>query len=137
MRKLICSIKDKYFEEFSCFLLLFWTISPLVEYFLKNTPLYTSYFTFIIYLIGIFGLLIYSLFFIKLKYENKFEIKNYVPEILIFILSIISIISTIFSDNPHLSLYGEGYRKEGLIVYIMYIGIQSCLKPGPCPLGYK
>ena len=123
MSKIINSIKYEYLEIISCFFLLFWTISPIIEYFLKNTSLYTTYFTFIIYLIGIFGILLYVIYFIKLKKDNKFNIKRFIPELLIIILLIISIISTIFSSNPHLSLYGEGYRKEGLIVYIMYIGI--------------
>ena len=37
-------------------------------------------------------------------------------------LVVLSINSTLVSDNAHLSIFGETYRKEGLIVYIMYIG---------------
>ena len=35
---------------------------------------------------------------------------------------IISVISTLVSKDSYMSFYGETYRKEGLLVYIMYIG---------------
>ena len=123
--KLLNFIKNSHLEIFSCFLLLLWTISPLVEYILKcfNTKFYTHYFSTIIYIIGSFGFLIYIIYFIKFKKKEKLNIKKFIPELLLFVLLIISIIATILSDNPHLSFFGEIYRKEGLLVYIMYIGI--------------
>ena len=124
MRKLIDYIEDEYIGEFSYIILLLWIISPLIEYIFKNqyTKFYTYYFSFIIYIVGIIGILTYIVYLLKLKSKKQLQIKKNIPEILIIILLLISVTSTIFSKNPSLSLFGEGYRKEGLIVYVMYVG---------------
>lgn len=109
-------------EFYSFILLLLWTISPVIEYILKiyNRRLYTHYFTSMIYIIGFLGIVFYIYSFIKSK--EKFSIRKYIPEILLIILLIISIISTLMCESPHYSFWGGSYRKEGLLVYIMYIG---------------
>ena len=123
-KSLLDIIKNEYIEQFAFILLFFWTISPMIEYILKNyyTNFYTYYFTFITYFIGLFGIVIYIVYIIKNKVKKKYSIKRFIPEILILILLIISIIASILSKNTHLSIFGEAYRKEGLFVYIMYIG---------------
>ena len=129
MRKIINSflniIKDDYLEKISLGILILWVISPLIEYIFKNyyENFYTFYYGFMVYFIGFFGIITYFIYFIRLKSRKKINIKNFIPEILIIILLVISIISTILSENFSLSLFGEFYRKEGLIVYVMYIGI--------------
>ncbi len=117
-------ISDKALEITSFVLLLLWVISPVVEYIFKNhfDKLYTHYFTNIIYVIGSLGILIYIFYIIKLNKKKKIDFNHYIPEILIFILLILSINSTLVSDNSYLSIFGESYRKEGLLVYVMYIG---------------
>ena len=117
-------LKNKYLELLSFIILMMWAISPLVEYIFKNKlfGLYTHYFTFIIYVIGFLGFICYAFYFTKLVKTKKASIKQFIPEILLGILLLISIISTILSENPQLSLLGEKYRREGLYVYIMYIG---------------
>ena len=128
MKKKISSITDlitfNQIEFFSFIMLMLWVLSPIVEYIFKSHfhELYTYYFTYSIYLIGFTGLIIYTLYTIKLKKEKSLNIKSFIPEILLTILLIISIIATILSKNPHLSFFGNTYRKEGLLVYIMYIG---------------
>lgn len=122
MKKALSLIKDEYLEMFSFIALLIWTISPIVEYIQQASfySLYTTYFKFSIYLVGLLGILAYIIYLVKSW--KKLKIKDFIPEILISSLLIISIISTIVSENPRLSLFGEGYRNEGLLVYIMYIG---------------
>lgn len=117
-------IKNEYLEQWAFILLFFWVISPLVEYIFKNycESLYTYYFSFITYIIGLFGIITYIVYIIKNKEKRKWSIKKFIPEILIAILVIIAIIASILSKNTHLSIFGESYRKEGLLVYIMYIG---------------
>lgn len=121
---LIDKIKYEYLEEFSFILLLFWAISPVVEYFFsKFIPIFNKvYFSFIIYIIGALGILEYIIYFIKQKRDGKINKKKFLCEILILILILLGIISSIFSKNPKLSFLGDNYRKEGLIVYIMYVG---------------
>lgn len=121
---IIDRVKYEYLDDFSSLILLFWTIAPLVEYFFKNYmySLYKSYFVIAIYIIGVLGILEYLVYFIKQKREGLISKRKYLCEILIFILLIIGFIASIFSKNPRLSFLGEPYRKEGLVVYIMYIG---------------
>ena len=123
MQKLINSIKVEYLEKFSFIALLFYAISPVIEYIFKNYSYsnYTHYFSFILYPLGVLGIVAYIIYFIKIK--KKLNIKDFIPEILIIILLVISLISSILSKDVSLSFLGESYRKEGLIVYIMYIGI--------------
>ena len=128
MRKEINSILDFEYallEKISFIILLLWVVSPVVEYFLKwfSSRFYTYYFSFIIYIIGLLGIGLYIIYFLKLKRDNKVNIRKFIPEILIGVLLIISIIASILSKNPQLSILGEGYRREGLVVYVMYIGI--------------
>ena len=118
-------INDEVLERISFVMLLFWAVSPIIEYLLKEcfNKIYTHYFTSIIYIIGSIGILIYILYIIKLKIKNKkIDLDHFIPELLMFMLVVLSINSTLVSDNAHLSIFGETYRKEGLIVYIMYIG---------------
>ena len=119
----INSIKDKYLSKISFIILLLWTTSPVVAYIIKflfNED-YKDYYTNIIYIIGSIGIIMYMIFFVKLK-NDEFNIKKFIPEVLITILLIISYFSSILCKNPKLAFFGEGYRNEGLIIYIMYIG---------------
>ena len=118
----LIDIKD--IELFSLITLMLWAISPIIEYIFRNyyVNYYTLYFNAMTHLIGVLGLLTYGIYLIKLNSEKKISIKQFIPEILILILTIISIISSFISKDPHLSFFGERYRKEGLFIYIMYVG---------------
>lgn len=122
--KALSSIKYSDLSFFSFVLLSIWAVSPIVEYILKNFSNngYTRFFTFNIYFIGILGITEYIIYIYKKKKDKSFDIKKMIPQILILVLLFLSLVSSIFSDNPHLSFFGEIYRKEGLFVYIMYIG---------------
>ena len=125
MKKVLNEFFDYAYLEFIAFILIiFWAIAPAIEYIFKNYihAFSTMYFSFMIYFIGTIGILEYIIFLWKKHIDNAIEIKKCIPQILIGILLIISLISSIFSNNPNLSFFVEGYRKEGLIVYIMYIG---------------
>ncbi len=127
MKKLfniIDKIKYEYLDDFSFIILLLWTICPLVEYYFKNYmySYHKTYFSMIIYIIGMLGILEYIVYFIKQKKEGLVSKRKYLCEILISTLLILGFIATIFSKDIRLSFFGEPYRKEGLIVYIMYIG---------------
>ena len=118
----LIDIKD--IELFSLITIMLWAISPIIEYIFRNyyVNYYTLYFNAMTHLIGVLGLLTYSIYLIKLNSEKKISIKQFIPEILILILIIISVISSFISKDPHLSFFGERYRKEGLFIYIMYVG---------------
>jgi len=73
-------------------------------------------------MIGLFGIIQYIIYFAKLKRQKNVNIKKFIPEILILVLVVLSFISSILSENTYLSFFGGSYRKEGLIVYLMYIG---------------
>ena len=125
INNLIDIIEYKYFEKFSLFLLLFWIISPIIEYLLGNGVEFKRDFYWVITInaIGLLGILEYCLFIYKEKKDKILNKHNFFPEICLLLLLVLSLISSIFSKNTLLSFMGESYRKEGLIVYIMYIGI--------------
>lgn len=118
----------KNFEFISYILLMLWSIAPIIEYILKNFIKvgHTMYYEFIILIIGVIGIINYTGYFIKQNMENKLthkqRLKKYFPIILILIMFILAIISTIFAKDKHIAIYGENYRKEGLLVYLFYIG---------------
>ncbi len=122
---LIDLCNEEYLEFSGFILLMLWCISPVIEYFNKNyfSMMYKTYFKFTIYVIGIFGILIYILYVIKKRKKEKFDFKKSFPKILLFLLLVIAIIASLTSSNVYLSFFGEAYRKEGLIVYLMYLGI--------------
>ncbi len=117
----LTKIKDKYLEMISYILLILWSISPLVEYilkyFIKNGV--TQYFVITIYITGSIGLISYIIYL----YKNKISLKKeFIPQFAILFMFFWAFIATILSKDSYLSLFGESYRKEGLIVYLMYIG---------------
>jgi O-antigen ligase len=121
---LIDLIKYEYLEFIAFATLILWAISPCVEIILKHffRSLYSKYFSLCIYIVGIVGFVLYTVYLIKKIKDKKVSFKKCIPHLFILVLWIISIIATILSSNPKLSLLGEGYRKEGLIVYTLYIG---------------
>ena len=122
--KPISLIKRINLEHISYIILLLWAVSPVVEYFLKNYSYtsYTHYYVRSIYVIGTIGIFEYIMYIFQ-KFKNKsFVLKDFIPQILIMILLVLSEIATVYSKNPSLSFFGENYRKEGLLVYIMYCG---------------
>ena len=122
--KLKSLFEYKWLEYYSYLLMIIWAVSPIIEYILRFyiKKYKYFYFEFSIYFVGILGFIIYFIYIYKKIKDKKINIKDYIPHILILILLIISLISSIFSSNSRLSFYGEGFRKEGLFVYIMYIG---------------
>ena len=123
-KRLFNLIKDDYLEIIICIIFFLWTISPIIEFIFKKYFInrYTTYYSSIIYVIGGLGIIIYLFYIIRYYKKENYCKKDFIPEILLLVLLCISIISTLLSKEPDLSLYGDEYRKEGLIVYIMYIG---------------
>lgn len=117
-------IKISHLELFSFIILWLWIVSPVIEYIFKigYKNLYMHYFICTIYFIGSIGIITYIIYLIKLIRQEKISIKRFVPEILLIVLLIISIVSSFLSEHPQMSFFGDTYRKEGLIVYTMYIG---------------
>ena len=117
-------IKYEYLELYAFILLILWAINPFVEILLRKYArgFYTWYFYLCIFLVGVASILTCWIYLLKKVKDKQTNIKKSVPYLFMLILLIISIISTIFSSNPKLSLFGESYRREGLIIYINYIG---------------
>lgn len=128
LKEIINLIDYKIFERVAFILLILWSINPIVEYFFKNIVYfgYTSYTSIIIVIVGVIGIFNYILYFYKYSIDNKLSKKDKFkfnfPMIFIFLMLIWAIISTFFVQNKNLAIYGESYRKEGLLVYLFYIG---------------
>lgn len=122
---LIDCIEYRHLEKLAFILLILWAISPMIEFILRNFIHVgvTFYFKMSVYIIGIYGILEYIVYLIKLKKDKKLNLKKFFPVFLIILLVIIATISSFLAKDVHLSIFGESYRREGLIVYIMYVGI--------------
>ncbi|MGR3178853.1 MAG: tetratricopeptide repeat protein [Candidatus Anammoxibacter sp.] len=70
-----------------------------------------------------FGLIIMSLWLIRIIYTNKFEFPSTPLNLPVLAYIVITIIATIFSINPYMSLMGGYKRYEGLIETCTYIFI--------------
>ncbi len=123
LKKIINQIKYEHLELISFAFMMLWAISPMIEYGMKNISfVFDFYWTSIIYIAGFLGIVEYVLYlYIRYK-EGKKVVDNRFLLICFIIPFVISIISTICSNNPLLSFFGESYRKEGFLVYLMYVG---------------
>ena len=80
-------------------------------------------------LVGIIGIYffvidIYKNF--KVTKDKKGLLKELLPIIILMAYLIWTLISCIFAQDKQKAFYGEGYRKEGYITYLIYAGFFLC-----------
>jgi len=127
LREILDLINNSFFEKVSYFLLSIWILYPLLMMLITSTfnnEIARNIMFYILTFIGSSGILLGIIYYLKQYYKKeKFSIKKYLPIILGIILLLWCLITSFFSINMNLSIFGELYRKEGLQTYFFYGGI--------------
>ena len=110
-------------------LLLVWIIIPNLKL-IKHTSLMTGIYEYkYMQIVGLIGIYIFAVTIIKkiIKNQDKKQLlKELLPILFLIGYLIWTFISCMFAENKHNAFYGEEYRKEGLITYLIYAGFFSC-----------
>lgn len=110
-------------------LLLIWIMIPNLKL-LKPTSLIIGIYEYkYMQIVGLIGIYIFIFTICKkiIKSQNrKLLAKELLPIIFLIGYLIWTFISCTFAENKHNAFYGDGYRKEGFITYIIYAGFFSC-----------
>lgn len=131
--KVLIEIKDKKdlsVKDIVLFSVLFiWIIIPILKM-IQGVSLFTSIYEYkFMEIVGIIG--IYLLAFeiykkIKTTQNKKLLIKELLPIIILVGYLIWTLISCIFAQDRQKAFYGDAYRKEGFITYLIYAGFFAC-----------
>ena len=131
--KVLIEIKDKKdlsVKDIVLFSVLFiWIIIPILKT-IQGVSLFTSIYEYkFMEIVGIIG--IYLLAFeiykkIKTTENKKLLIKELLPIIILVGYLIWTLISCIFAQDRQKAFYGDAYRKEGFITYLIYAGFFAC-----------
>lgn len=131
--KVLIEIKDKRdlsVKDIVLFSVLFiWIIIPILKM-IQGVSLFTSIYEYkFMEIVGIIG--IYLLAFeiykkIKTTQNKKLLIKELLPIIILVGYLIWTLISCIFAQDRQKAFYGDAYRKEGFITYLIYAGFFAC-----------
>ena len=117
-------------KDITLFLLIFvWIIIPNLKL-IKSTSLMAGIYEYkYMQIVGLIGIYIFVFTILKeiIKNQNrKLLIKELLPIIFLIGYLIWTFISCIFAENKSNAFYGDEYRKEGFITYIIYAGFFSC-----------
>ncbi|MBE6160209.1 MAG: O-antigen ligase family protein [Lactobacillales bacterium] len=127
LKEILDKINDTFFEKSSYYLLNLWILYPLLMMFITyriSNVLARNIMYYILIIVGMSGILIGTIYTLKKFYKKeKFNIKKYLPIIFGIVLLIWCIFTSFFSERISLSLFGEGYRREGLFTYFLYSGV--------------
>lgn len=112
------------------FILLFiWMIIPIlkeIRFTYLSTVMYEYKFMELVGLVGIYCFS-YEIYTKIINTKNKKDlIKEIAPLIILIIFLIWTFISCIYAKNKSNAFYGNQYRKEGYITYLIYAGFFSC-----------
>lgn len=131
--KVLIEIKDKRdlsVKDIVLFSALFiWIIIPILKM-IQGVSLFTSIYEYkFMEIVGIIG--IYLLAFeiykkIKTTENKKLLIKELLLIIILVGYLIWTLISCIFAQDRQKAFYGDAYRKEGFITYLIYAGFFAC-----------
>ena len=110
-------------------LLLIWIMIPNLKL-IKPTSLIIGIYEYkYMQIVGLIGTYIFICTICKkiIKSQNrKLLAKELLPIIFLMGYLIWTFISCTFAENKHNAFYGDGYRKEGFITYIIYAGFFLC-----------
>ena len=127
LREILDLINNSFFDKISYYLLSIWILYPLFMMLItytSNNDIARNIMFYILEFIGSSGILLGIIYSLKKFYKKeKFNIKKYLPIIIGIILLLWCLITSIFSIDISLSLFGEDYRKEGLQTYFFYSGV--------------
>ena len=110
-------------------LLVIWIIIPILKM-IRATSLMTEIYEYkfmeVVGLVGIY-LLVLTIYKKILKSDNKKQlVKDLLPLIFFIGYLIWTLFACIFANNTQNAFYGDRYRQEGFITYLIYAGFFSC-----------
>ena len=117
-------------KDIILFILLFiWILIPIFKM-IRATALFTTInqykFMELVGIIGIYFFVIDIYKNFKVTKDKKGLLKELLPIIILMAYLIWTLISCIFAQDKQKAFYGEGYRKEGYITYLIYAGFFLC-----------
>lgn len=117
-------------KDMMLFLLLFvWILIPNLKL-IKTTSLMTGIYEYkYMQIVGLIGIYIFVFTILKkiIKNQNrKLLVKELLPVIFLIGYLIWTFFSCIFAENKHNTFYGNEYRQEGFITYLIYAGFFAC-----------
>lgn len=131
--KVLIEIKDKKdlsVKDIVLFSVLFiWIIIPILKM-IQGVSLFTSIYEYkFMEIVGIIGIYLFAFEIykkIKTTENKKLLIKELLPIIILVGYLIWTLISCIFAQDRQKAFYGDAYRKEGFITYLIYAGFFAC-----------
>lgn len=122
---IIKKISNQMYDKILFILLNIWMLSPIIIL-LVSTLCFKLKYPVWYFITTIVGLLLIIISFMKIRLLHLNGEKLTRKEIISFIMFIIffiwCVITTIFADDKLLALYGNTYRYEGLVTYLIYFG---------------
>lgn len=112
-------------KKLGLYSLIIWIIYPIIVFFLGFLFKLNISFKLLLplYLFGFLGILNFIIYLYKTKFKfNREHIIKYLPVLLLLIYLLWAILSTFFSNNKEVSIFGSNNRAEGLLTYIWYFG---------------
>ena len=131
--KVLIEIKDKKdysIKDIVLFSLLFiWMIIPILKM-IQGVSLFTVIYEYrFMEIVGIIGIYLFAFEIykkIKTSDNKKLLIKELLPIIILVGYLIWTLISCILAQDRQKAFYGDAYRKEGFITYLIYAGFFAC-----------
>lgn len=110
-------------------MLFIWIIIPILKM-IKFTSLFTVIYEYrFMELVGIVGIYLFTFEIykkIKTIEDKKMLIKELLPIIVLVVYLIWTLVSCIFAQDKQKAFYGDTFRKEGFITYLIYAGFFAC-----------
>ena len=131
--KILIKLKDKKdytIKDIVLFSLLFiWMIIPILKM-IQGVSLFTVIYEYrFMEIVGIIGIYLFAFEIykkIKTSDNKKLLIKELLPIIILVGYLIWTLISCILAQDRQKAFYGDAYRKEGFITYLIYAGFFAC-----------
>lgn len=131
--KVLIEVKDKKdlsVKDIVLFSVLFiWIIIPILKM-IQGVSLFTSIYEYkFMEIVGIIGIYLFAFEIykkIKTTENKKLVIKELLPIVILVGYLIWTLISCIFAQDRQKAFYGDAYRKEGFITYLIYAGFFAC-----------
>ena len=131
--KILIKLKDKKdysIKDIVLFSLLFiWMIIPILKM-IQGVSLFTVIYEYrFMEFVGIIGIYLFAFEIykkIKTSDNKKLLIKELLPIIILVGYLIWTLISCILAQDRQKAFYGDAYRKEGFITYLIYAGFFAC-----------
>lgn len=120
---------DKIIEGVGCIILFIWCITPFLYEFYPTSHIIERYKFILLIIIGTIGVPVFLYYILKgmEKKENRNDfVKTNFPLFLFIIYMLWTWISCLLAKNITKAFLGDGYRKEGWFMYVVYGSIFTC-----------